>query len=145
MSKQTGSRHSPTGLTPSPSPRGEGSEMPCWGVAVMLVCSCNSLTSFIISLVRALHIVLFSFVVALHITPLSPWRGVGGEALYKTGATQYRPPHLICYAYKCPRRDAISASITSHLASIGIARMLIASSAFRSHSVQSSTVVPRYG
>ena len=31
-------------------------------------------------LVRALHIVLFSFVVALHITPLSPWRGAGGEA-----------------------------------------------------------------
>ena len=68
----------------------------------MLVCSCNYLTSFIIPLVGAwllclfvlvialhpllfplvgaLHIVLFSFVVALHITPLSPWRGVGGEA-----------------------------------------------------------------
>ena len=71
-------------------------------VAVMLVCSCNCLTSFIIPLVGtwllclfvlvialqlllfplvvALHILLFSFVVALHITPLSPWRGAGGEA-----------------------------------------------------------------
>ena len=68
----------------------------------MFVCLCNCLTSFIIplvgawllrmfvlvialhpllfTLVGALHIVLFSFVVTLHITPLSPWRGAGGEA-----------------------------------------------------------------
>ena len=144
MSKQTGSRHSPTGLTPSPSPRGEGSEMPCWGVAVMLVCSCNSLTSFIISLVRALHIVLFSFVVALHITPLSPWRGVGGEALYKTGA-----PHTGRPILSVTLTNALGAMPYQHLSpAIWQAlplHMLIASSVFRSHSVQSSTIVPQYG
>ena len=31
-------------------------------------------------LVVALHVLLFCLVVALHITPLSPWRGAGGEA-----------------------------------------------------------------
>ena len=153
MSKQTGSRHSPTGLTTTPqlaSPptplQGERG-VKCL-VGAWLLCLFGfviALLLLLFPLVVALHILLFSFVVALHITPLSPWRGVGGEALYKTGATQYRPPHPICYAYKCPRRDAISASIASHLASITIARKLIASSAFRSHSVQSSTIVPRYG
>ena len=43
--------------------------MPCWGMVVMLVCPCNYLTFFIVCLV-----------VAFHTTPLSPWRGVGGEA-----------------------------------------------------------------
>ena len=58
--------------------------MPCWGMVVMLVCPCNSLTFFIVCLV-----------VALHTTPLSPRRGVGGEALYKTGATHTGRPILL--------------------------------------------------
>ena len=45
--------------------------MPCWGMVVMLVCPCNYLTFFIVCLV-----------VALHTTPLSPRRGVGGEAFF---------------------------------------------------------------
>ena len=43
--------------------------MPCWGMVAMLVC-----------LVITLHLLLFPLVEALHITPLSPRRGVGGEA-----------------------------------------------------------------
>ena len=155
-----------TGLTPSPSPRGEGSEMPCWGMVVTLFCSCNCLTSFIIplvgawllclfvlvialhpllfTLVGALHIVLFSFVVALHITPLSPWRGVGGEALYKTGATHTDRPLLsvtLPNVQGAMPYQHLSPAIWQALP----LRMLIASSVFRSHSVQSSTIVPRYG
>ena len=129
MSRQKASRHSPTGLTTTPQPasppnplqgeRGVKCLVEAWLLRLLVLVI--ALHPLLFTLVGALHILLFSFVVALHITPLSPWRGVGGEALYKTGATQYRPPHPICYAYKCPRRDAISASITSHLASITIA------------------------
>ena len=45
--------------------------MPYWGMVVMLVC-----------LVITLHLLLFPLVEALHITPLSPRRGVGGEAFF---------------------------------------------------------------
>ena len=54
-----------TGLTPNPSPRGEGSSMPCY---------CCEITSI------NRHFCFVSFTAAIHITPLSPWRGAGGEA-----------------------------------------------------------------
>lgn len=74
-----------------------------------------------------------------HFTPLSLWRGAGGEAgrdgceagrglemrLNKTGATPNRPPHLISYASKCSWRDAVSASVASHLAGITFAHGLL--------------------
>ena len=54
------------GFTPCPSPRGAGSDMPC--------------CCFVYGCCLALQMLLYCFVVTLHITPLSPWRGAGGEA-----------------------------------------------------------------
>ena len=98
-----------SGLTPNPSPRGEGSGMPCSKIAFLAyqLSSCiafyaplqrKSLTPSpspkkkphpqplskgergVICLAVTLHFSLVSLVAASHITPLSPWRGVGGEA-----------------------------------------------------------------
>ena len=78
---QLASHHPTTGLTPNPSPRGEGSSMllqrillgayPTFGLTSIPRKRRGSNKPCFI----AMHIVF-----ARHTTPLSPWRGVGGEA-----------------------------------------------------------------
>ena len=86
---QLASRHpitvltsNPYGLTPSPSPRGEGSSMLLQRILLGTYPQHSASPSFHVKrrgsntpCFIAMHIVF-----ARHITPLSPWRGAGGEA-----------------------------------------------------------------
>ena len=77
--KLTGLTPPLTGLTPSPSPRGEGSEMLCNHQVDKrnIQGFCKTLCYAAAKLINEI-----CNVITRHITPLSPWRGAGGEAFY---------------------------------------------------------------